>query len=131
MSTGETSEKTSEAPDPSGNQMLLALLALFSIVLITVGLVALTAWGALVFAVIVMAIGLAAVTRYVSVISGADSYGERGEEEGPSGLSGVVGGLVMATESLQPISRHDIRIGEPERLSAPASSEPGHSESAH
>src|ERR1700722_6065879 len=100
--------------------MVLAMIALFLLVLAIVGLVALTAWLALAAAVLLMVLGLFAVTRYVQQISGTRrSAGliDRGPAKAGEDLP-------AADDPHTQISRHDIPMGEPERLAAPPTSEP-------
>ncbi len=100
--------------------MLVAMIALFLLVLAIVGLVALTAWVALVAAVLLMVLGVFAVTRYVQQISLTRRSGERLER----GLSGMNEDLAVTDDAHTQISRHDIPLGEPERMAAPPTSEP-------
>jgi hypothetical protein len=112
MTAEQLSADEIDAPGPSGGQMLVALLGLFAFVLVIVGLVALGGWVALVAAVAVMIVGAFAVTRYVQTISSTATSGGRG-----------VSGIAEADDTHADISRHDIPVGEPERLAAPPSSD--------
>jgi hypothetical protein len=119
MSAEELFADEVEAPGPGGGQLLIALIALFVIVLAIVGLVAIGGWVTLVVAVALMLAGVFGVTRYVQTISLTRQSGER-VHSGPAGISED---LAVTDDSHAQISRHDIPLGEPERLAAPATSE--------
>jgi predicted small integral membrane protein len=119
MTADEPPHGSERAPEPGGGQMLVAIVALFLIVLAIVGLVALTAWVALVAAVLLMIVGVFAVTRYVQRISLTRRSGARLESE----LSGANRDLAVTDDAHTQISRHDIPVGEPERMAAPPTSE--------
>jgi hypothetical protein len=111
-----------DAPGPGGGQLLVALIALFVIVLAIVGLVAIGGWVTLVIAVLMMLAGVFGVTRYVQTISlTRQSHGHEG------GASSVADDLAVTDDAHSQISRHDIPQGEPERNAAPATSEGEHS----
>jgi Flp pilus assembly protein TadB len=69
MSSEELLADEIDAPGPGGGQLLLALIALFVIVLAIVGLVAIGGWVTLVIAVLMMLAGVFGVTRYVQTIA--------------------------------------------------------------
>ncbi|HEX4482466.1 MAG TPA: hypothetical protein VH081_01660 [Solirubrobacteraceae bacterium] len=120
MSTEELFADEVEAPGPGGGQLLIALIALFVIVLAIVGLVAIGGWVTLVVAVALMLVGVFGVTRYVQTIALTRQPGEQGEH---AQGSHAIEDLAVTGDSHTQISRHDIPLGEPERLSAPATSE--------
>jgi hypothetical protein len=114
-----------ESPGPGGGQLLVALIALFVIVLAIVGLVAIGGWVTLAIAVALMLAGVFGVTRYVQTISITRQSRERA---GGGDASGVAGDLAATDDAHLRISRHDIPVGEPERNAAPATSESQRSE---
>ena len=113
-----------ESPGPGGGQLLVALIALFVIVLAIVGLVAIGGWVTLVIAVALMLAGVFGVTRYVQTIS--ITRQARGRDTG--GAPGVARNLAVTDDAHAQISRHDIPVGEPERNAAPVTSESQRSE---
>jgi hypothetical protein len=121
MSSEELFADEIDAPGPGGGQLLVALIALFVIVLAIVGLVAIGGWVTLVIAVLMMLAGVFGVTRYVQTISLT-----RQSHEHAGGASGIAEDLAVTDDAHSQISRHDIPVGEPERNAAPATSEVEH-----
>jgi Flp pilus assembly protein TadB len=119
MSSDELYADEIDTPGPGGGQLLVALIALFVIVLAIVGLVAIGGWVTLVIAVLMMLAGVFGVTRYVQTISLTRQSHERLND----GLSGMNEDLAVTDDAHTQISRHDIPQGEPERNAAPATSE--------
>jgi hypothetical protein len=119
MSSEELFADEIDAPGPGGGQLLIALIALFVIVLAIVGLVAIGGWVTLVIAVLMMLAGVFGVTRYVQTIS----LTRQSHEHGAGGASSVAEDLAVTDDAHSQISRHDIPVGEPERNAAPPTSE--------
>jgi hypothetical protein len=119
MSADELYADEVEAPGPGGGQLLIALIALFVIVLAIVGLVAIGGWVTLVVAVLLMLVGVFGVTRYVQTIA----LTRQSHERAAGGTPSIAEDLAVTDDSHSQISRHDIPLGEPERNAAPATSE--------
>ena len=119
MSADELYADEVEAPGPGGGQLLIALIALFVIVLAIVGLVAIGGWVTLVVAVLLMLVGVFGVTRYVQTIA----LTRQSHQQAAGGAHSMGEDLVVTDDSHSQISRHDIPVGEPERNAAPPTSE--------